>query len=382
MNNLLRIAKVLMCGLICVALAPTLAGSRVLAQGKGSVKGVVKDEKGKPLPDVNITLQMGDAPEIQLTTDKDGKFAKTGLPVGTYTISYTIHDVPKIERPLRIVDGKDTDATLDMNDKNVADYIKARKAEAEDEAKFGKLKAHFDAGAAALQQEQSAHDQLVKAPADQRPALQDKVDATAATAISEFKEALAVTAPTEVNNIAAINNSLGQASDLEGKYDEAAQYYTQSATAKPDAGVYNNMGIDLAKAGKLDDAKAAFEKSAQLDPAGAAKAFRNFGAVASNAGHMNDPAVMELLKKATDLDPKNAQGWYLYATVLVANMQTKQEGEKMTVILLPGTVEAYQKCIDVDPNGPYAEQARQGLDALKSMGVGIDTKVTAPKTKH
>ena len=33
----------------------------------------------------------------------------------------------------------------------------------------------------------------------------------------------------------------------------------------------------------------------------------------------------------------------------------------------------YQKSIDLDPNGPYAAQAKQGMEALQAMGVGIDT---------
>jgi hypothetical protein len=69
----------------------------------------------------------------------------------------------------------------------------------------------------------------------------------------------------------------------------------------------------------------------------------------------------------------------LYGASLVANIQTKQEGEKMTFIIMPGTVEAYQKCIELDPNGPLATLARQGLEELKAMGAGVDTKV---KTKH
>jgi hypothetical protein len=38
-------------------------------------------------------------------------------------------------------------------------------------------------------------------------------------------------------------------------------------------------------------------------------------------------------------------------------------------------VEAYQHAIDLDPNGPIGAQAKQGLDSLTAMGVGITTKV-------
>jgi tetratricopeptide (TPR) repeat protein len=382
MKECMRIAKIVMLAAVCVALAPAFLLNNASAQQKGGVKGVVHDDKGKPVPGVKIQLQLNDGTPIELTTDDNGKFAKGGLQVGTYTITYSIPNVPDVSRPLKIVAGIDTDGSLNLNDPAVEAYIKARKAEAEEESKFGKMKAHFDAGATALKQEQGVHDQFLKAASDQKPALQDQLNQNEATALNEFKEAVAATQPTDVNNLTALYNNMGSAADLAGKYDEAAGYYQQSATLKADAGVYNNMGLDLAKADKFDDAKAAFEKSAQLDPTGAARAYRNFGAVAYNAGKLPNPAVVEVLKKATELDPKNAQGWYLYATFLAAAIETKQEGDKIIMTPLPGTIEAYQTCIDVDPNGPFAAQAKDGLEALKSMGVPIDTKVTVPKTKH
>lgn len=381
-KNSMRIAKIMLLAIVCVGLAPVFSGSRAAAQGKGEIKGVVKDTKGKPLPDVTIVLQMAGSEDISLTSDKDGKFGKPGLKPGTYRVIYKVSNEPNLEREAHVQDGKETNADLNMADPEIVNYIKARKEEAENEAKFGKLKAHVDAGIAALQQEQALRDQITKAPADQRPALQEKLNPLANTAIDEFKQALTTLQPTEVANLATVLNDLGTACDAAGRYDEAAQYYQQSATVKPDAGTYNNLGIDLAKAGKFDDAKVAYEKSAELDPAGAARAYRNFGAVAYNAGKLQGPVAVELLKKATDLDPKNPQGWFLYGAALVANMQVKQEGEKMTFIIVPGTVEAYEKCIELDPNGPFGAQAKAGLEELKAMGVGIDTKVTAPRVKH
>jgi hypothetical protein len=84
---------------------------------------------------------------------------------------------------------------------------------------------------------------------------------------------------------------------------------------------------------------------------------------------------VEPLKKATEADPKNAQAWYLLGAALVYTMEYKQEGDKTIPIMQPGTIEAYQKAIELDPAGPYAAQAKDGLEALQAMGVGIDTRV-------
>ena len=60
-----------------------------------------------------------------------------------------------------------------------------------------------------------------------------------------------------------------------------------------------------------------------------------------------------------------------------------QQGEKMTYEIPPGTTDAYQKCIDLDPNGPYAAQAKQSLDALTAMAGGDALTVGArPKKKR
>jgi hypothetical protein len=62
-------------------------------------------------------------------------------------------------------------------------------------------------------------------------------------------------------------------------------------------------------------------------------------------------------------------------------MGFKQEGDKVIPILQPGTIEAYQKCIELDPNGPYGAQAKQGLEQLQAMGFGIETKVKSRTKK-
>ncbi|PYU16135.1 MAG: hypothetical protein DMG29_04790, partial [Acidobacteria bacterium] len=126
------------------------------------------------------------------------------------------------------------------------------------------------------------------------------------------------------------------------------------------------------------EATAAYEKSAALDPANAGTAWRNLGIELYNSNRMKE--ALEPLKKATELDPKNPQGWYLLGVALVNTMEYKKEGDKFIPILQPGTVEAYQKALDLDPNDPYGAQAKQGLESLEQMGLGIQTKVkTRPK---
>src|SRR5713101_1999759 len=78
---------------------------------------------------------------------------------------------------------------------------------------------------------------------------------------------------------------------------------------------------------------------------------------------------------------RNAQTWYLLGASLVYKMTTKKVGDKEIVQFAPGTIEAYQKAVELDPNGTWGQQAKQGLDQLQLMAPGIDTKVNMKKKK-
>src|SRR5579863_5002331 len=356
---------------VLAGLAPSWVEGRTSAQGAqggvGLIRGVIKDEQGVPMAGliVVMTPQSG-SQEFTVTADKDGKFSKS-VPAGTYTLTYKSGDKELFKITARVAANQETAASLNMSDPKVAEYVARLKKEHEEEERFGKLKTHFEAGNAALGQAQALRAQLIKAPSDQRADLQAKLDPVAAQAVTEFQQAAAAADPGDTKNRAAIFTQMGAALDTAGRYDEAAD---------------NNMGNALAKAGKIDEAKAAYEKSAEVDPAQAALAYRNFGVVLYSAGKLQGSPAADILQKSAQLDPKNAQTWFLLGAALAANMTFKQEGDKVVFTLLPGTIEAYQKCIEVDPNGPYAESARQGIEELKAMGLGLDKKVTAPKVKH
>jgi hypothetical protein len=71
----------------------------------------------------------------------------------------------------------------------------------------------------------------------------------------------------------------------------------------------------------------------------------------------------------------------LLGAALVGAMETKKVGDKLEFVIQPGTVEAYQKAVELDPNGTYGAQAKQGLDALQQIAPGIEMKVNTKKKK-
>jgi tetratricopeptide (TPR) repeat protein len=260
----------------------------------------------------------------------------------------------------------------------VAKDAEAQKKIAEEKAKFDDMKTHFDTGVVALNEVRSLNSQLQRTPAAERAPVQEKLGQLQQLAITEF-EAAQKMAPEKDANLHKIMANLAQAYEMAGRYDDAVGAYQKAIELKPDAGYYLGMGTSYARLGKAAEATAACDGAGLLDKVQAATCYRNIGIVYYNGNKMGD--AVEPLKKATELDPTNAQAWYLLGAALVNTMGFKQEGDKVIPILQPGTAEAYQKCIELDPNGVYGQQAKQGLEQLEAMGLGISTKVKATKKK-
>jgi len=369
---------------LTLALGPLSAclGPEAAAQSPGTLTGEVRDLEGKPFADVTLIIKNSDMGQtFETKTDKNGKYIQSGLRGGIYIVTVKVKEQVVYETNTRVSSGEE--AKLNINFKELAQKpgaaaIEAQKKQEEEKKKFENLKLHFDSGIAALEQAKTLRAEAQRTPADQRGPLQQKLNDLYGTAINELQSAEKAAGEKDPNRH-IVMAKLGESYEMSGRFEEAAAAYQKAIELKPDqAGYYNNLGNALAKLGKIDEAQAAYQKSVSLDPVNAASAWRNLGIVLYNAGKSKD--AVEPLHKATQLDPKNAQGWYLLGAALVGAMGSKQEGDRVIPVLQPGTIEAYQKCIEVDPNGTYGTQCKQGLEQLEAMGVGIPTKLkTRPK---
>lgn len=370
--------------LVALAFAGVLA-PKAAAQ-TGSVSGQVLDTNAKPWPGLTVEVMSDQGQKEEAKTDNDGKYSVRGLRPGVYTVTIAAFPPPNDKQPpypiakIKVEGGQDQ--KVDANFKDIiakqgeAAQEQVKKQE-EERQKFQGMKAHFDAGVGFLNQVGQVKADLAKAPADQRDALKTQVKDLSEKAVTELEAAKAA-APEKDQNLHLIWARLGDAYDAAGRSDDAANAYKQAIELKPSAAYYNNLGGILGRAGKIDEAMAAYQKSAELDPTNAATAYRNGGITLYNAGKLKE--AIEPLKKATELDPKNAQGWYLLGASLVYNMTTKRVGDKEEVVFAPGTIEAYQKAIDLDPNGTYGQQAKLGLEQLQQMAPGIDIKIKKKKS--
>jgi tetratricopeptide (TPR) repeat protein len=348
-----------------------------------SVLGTVLDQSGKPFPDVTLIFVNDQGTKYEVKTDKDGKYNSRNMRPGVYILTVKVKDQKVWETNVRAEGGTPTQRDINFKELVAQQGTAAQEAvkkQEEEKQKFEGMKTHFNAGVAALDQVKVDREALRTASADQRDAKKQQLSTDADKAVTEFQAAQKAAAEKD-SNLHLIYAKLGEAYDAAGKNDEAAEAYRKAIATKPDvAGYYNNLGNVLARQGKLEETKQAYSKAAELDPPGAAGYWRNMGIVLYNAGKMKE--ALDPLKKATEIDPKSAQTWYLLGAAMVGAMDYKTEKEKIIPVILPGTLEAYEKAIELDPSGPYGAQAKQGLESLKAMGVeGIGTRVGAARKK-
>ncbi len=365
------------------ALILTAAAPRAAAQNDGGIAGTILDVDGKPWAELPIQLVSDQGAKQETKTDKDGNYVFRNLRAGTYHVFMVIPAPNKpFDSQCQVAGGNVTRVDLSFKDviaKQGAAAQEAVKKQAEQKQAIEAMKTHFNAGSAFLDQERQAKADLTKAQPDQRDALKQKVTDLSNQAVNEFKEAQKAAGEKDSNQ-ALFWAKLADAYDIAGRNDEAIQAYQAAIAAKPDVpGYYNNLGNLLARSGKIDEAKTAYEKSAALDPPNAAGAWRNFGYSLYNAQRL--PDAVEPLQKSVALDPNNAQTWYYLGTALLSKMTSTRVGDKDQITFVPGTVEAFQKAEDLDPNGTWGAQSKETLAGLQAMAPGIDIKVNNKKKK-
>src|SRR6266478_1543386 len=247
--------------MVLAALASVLT-PRAAAQLDGVIHGQIMDIVGKPWADIGVQVVNDQGAKQETKTDKDGNYAFRNLRSGIYVIRVML---PGQNQPFedRVQVQGGTEAKKDFNFKELAgkqgaEYQEALKKNEEAKKGLEALKARVAAGDALIAQEKQVKADLQKAPPDQRDALKQKLADLADQAVKEFQEA-AKNLGEKDPNAHLVWFKLGEAYDTAGRNDDAVQAYQQAIAAKPDVpGYYNNLGNVLARAGKIEEAKAAY----------------------------------------------------------------------------------------------------------------------------
>ena len=336
---------------VAIVLAAFLSCTSAFAQ-TGGLTGKALTTGNAPLAGYTILIERVEINwKSKVKTNKKGEYTYIGLAPGQYKLTLMSPDgkpMTWIKKQVGI--GDPTEANFDMAqitqeaEKQQAANPEYQKQVAE-QKQSASLKQMFDQGRALYAQKQytQAADVFEKA----LPIAKDK----------NVPIVLAQLADTWAKAAGVENSPDTRKQDQE----KALDYYNKVLQVDPnDAAIHNNIGNLYADMGKPTEAADEFKKAAELDPTHASGYYYNLGAIMVNKGQMDEAATA--LKKATDLDPTNANAWYWYGMALMGKAQVKPDG---SMVPAPGTLEAFQTYLKLQPSGQWAPQAQASIDSLQ-----------------
>ena len=365
---------------LLLVLVVGLCAPAALAQATGSVKGVAKDQEGKLITGAEVEWYGTETGrKYTLKTNNKGEYFSLGITPGKYNV--------KLSK-----DGKEifhfNNVTVGLDEMELDFDLKKEQSNT--------------AQASGMTAEQIKQIEEAKAQAAKETntvkALNERLSAAkVASDAGDFDSAIATL--TEANQMDPTRDliwfRLGDAYRMSAlkqtdpgekqkrfetsatDYQKAIELRNSSELAKKDAdnnlkiaAYYNNLAEVYSKSNKIDDAVATYAKAAELDPAHAAQYMFNTGAVLTNAGKVD--AAIVAFDKVIAADPNRAAAYYWKGVNLIGKATLK--GDKM--VAPEGTAEAFQKYLEIEPTGTFAQPAK---DMLTSIGASIETSYGSKK---
>jgi tetratricopeptide (TPR) repeat protein len=364
-----------------LALLLGLSAIHSWAQATGSVKGMVKDQAGKPLDGATVVLTSSETGKrYDLKTNSKGEYTSIGIASGTYDFTL-MKDGKALDQITKVPVAAGQDPRVidfDLSKKQGVITEEQKKQVEEVQKHNEKVKTLNASLNQARQLEASAADDVSQAKQLQASGKTDQAQAKQADASAKYEQATTVLQQaTQVDPTQDLLwYRLGDMQKGAKKYPEAIESYQKAIAIKGTVGGYhNNLADAYAKSGQSEKAVQEFAAAAEVDPANAAMYYFNEGVVFVNSNKMDEALVA--FDKVIQIDPNKAAAYYFKGNALLGKATTK--GDKMVVP--DGTAEAFNRYLQLEPNGPYAETAKQTLAAI---GAPVQTSygtAKAPKKK-
>jgi len=387
-------------GLLAYAVLPAFA--QAPAANTGKIHGHVTNPTGASQGSGSVSLSTDGGHTSKYTFQVDANGDYTGeAPAGTYMVIFRQADTPPDKMVdsfdnVKIVVGQDLPQDVDMSRKAFIDKLPK-----EQQDKLEELKKH---NAEAMK----ANDVIKNLNADLKTASQDIKDADAAhaTAVStlgaaaakadiDAKETEIKTAKyTEVETLMTRDTQakadasilwaeLGQAQVGLKKYDDAITSYKKAlevdtASKKPNLVIQgladSGLGEIYARTNKIQEANDAYDAAAKVNPTSAGFYLKNEAVIFFQTNQAD--AQVAAADKALAVDPNQPVLYYLKGNGLV--QKTTMDPKTNKLVAPPGCMEAYQKYLQLAPDGPYATEVK-GI--LAGFNQTVDTTYKAPKKK-
>jgi tetratricopeptide (TPR) repeat protein len=381
-----------------------------------TVKGICKDAQGNPITDAQVVWHNNDnGRTFNLKTNKKGEYFSLGIEPGKYTVTLS-------------KDGKELDKVsnypVSSDEMNLDfDLKKSQEQAVQDTAKKQGMTPEQVKQAQEAQANNQKYNANIKVANDKLKAASAQLE-TAATAAKSGDTATANTnydsAISTLNETAQLvpNEDLvwfklgaaytdsarvqTDAAERTKRYSEAYTDFqkaidlrktamSNAASQKPGqagkapevsdqtrlAAYYDNLGSAASKSGKSAEAAEAYKQALALDPAHAGHYYVNMGIALMNAP--GDPNAhkesLDAFDKAIAADPNNADAYYLKGSGQMQSVTMDSSGK---MIPPEGTVESLKKYLELQPNGPHAQEAK---DILAALGTKVETTYGTKKKK-
>ncbi len=359
-----------------------------------AMEGDVKGEDGSPAVSAVVKIVRTDIKgSYPCKTNKKGHFFYNGLPLGTYNVSVEINGKEvDVVNGVRTKSGDPTPVNFDLQ--KVAQQRTARNAQMQAAGASGAgLSKEQERGMSKEQKE--SYEKATKereAAMKKNKELNDAfISGTAAMEKKDYDAAIvSLTTASELDpKQVAVWQHLAEAlvgaaakktgPEFDAGMAKGFEAYGKALELNPgDAGTHSNLAIALGKAKKFPEAEAETKKAADLDPTKAGQFYYNMGASLVNAGQSEQAS--SAFKRAIEIDPKHADSYYQWGVYLIGKASFAADGK---VTPVAGTVEAFQKYLELAPTGQFADPAKA---MLESMNAKVDTayknpNAPAPKKK-
>jgi tetratricopeptide (TPR) repeat protein len=344
--------------------ALSLAGWSQTAQVRGTVT-----DSGTPVANATLVFtNLGNARTFKVKSDKSGAFALLGVPYGDYDVEVSSASGEKLYKQKNSVAPSDGGPVVMKIDISQGKPTGAQNGAAP------------SAQRPAYTKEQIAELQKKNEQAKSTNVLIQQVNTAMAAknwqdAIAPLEQLIA-----QYPNNWQYQNGLGEAELNVGQYEQSVESFQKGiqlvesiTTADPnnpatdpekrkvgEAKMLTNLGNAYLKLHKNKEAVDAYTKAAGLDP-NPGTAYFNLCATQYNTGNVE--GALQACDKAIAADPSKADAYFIKGSLLIASSTADKDGK---VQALPGTAEALKKYLELQPQGPHAEDAKQMLQYIGS----------------
>ena len=351
-----------------------LSAPLAFAQITGSVKGVCKDDDGKPIAGAEVEwLSTDTGHKYTLKTNNKGEYFSLGINPGRYSVTlykdgkqlFYFKGIPvSVDETTQDFDLKKEHSSAagpGMTQEQAAKVNEANAKAASEKKTVGTLNEKLNAAKTAS--DAGDYETAITTLNDA-----NQIDSTRDLIWFKLADAYRLSAPKQTDPAEKQKRFEMAAAD----YQKAIDLRTTSETAQKEAdsnqklaAYFNNLAEVYAKSGKIDDAVTDYNKAAELDPSHAGSYLFNTGAVLTNAGKADE--AIAVWDKVIAADPTKAEAYYQKGLNLVAKMTIGKDGK---TIAPEGTAAAFQKYLELAPTGRYAQAAK---DLLTSIGAPVET---------